>query len=392
MNQTASAANSSRMASLDLLRLLAALAVVFFHYCFRGKIAGDLDSGYAAAAPFAIYGYLGVNLFFLISGFVISWSAEGRNWQEFSVARFVRLYPGFLVCMTATFVVLAIARDPRFPTDLLTYAANLSMFAPAFGRLAMDGVYWSIMLEIVFYGWFAALIFAGVYPRRKLTIVAVWLAVSALNETLLGSGALRILLVTAYAPFFASGILAYHLVSRGRSPQVLALLAASFLLSCKTITFSQNWMIAHLGVAPSYLHLVAANVAVHAIFAGAILLRSVVRPSPTILMLGGLTYPLYLLHQFIGYILLNALAPHIGKYAAFMLVLAGMLIASFLVWRFVEMPVRKPLIKGLMSVMTRLTAGSRLQLHRYFIPTGQISASPAAQEARSLDRFAGPES
>ncbi len=391
MNTRTSEPNSSRMASLDLLRLLAALAVVFFHYCFRGAIAGDLDSGYPAAAPFAIYGYLGVNLFFLISGFVISWSAEGRNWQEFSVARFVRLYPGFLVCMTVTFIVLAIARDPRFPTDPLTYIVNLSMFAPAFGRLAMDGVYWSIMLEIVFYGWFAALLLAGVYPRRKLTIVAIWLAISALNELFIGSGALRIVLVTAYAPFFASGILAYHLVSRGRSPEVLTLLAASFLLSCKTIVFSQSWMIAHLGVAPSYPQLVAANAAVHGIFAGAILLRSVVPASATILMLGGLTYPLYLLHQFIGYILLNGLAPHIGKHAAFIVVLSGMLIVSFVVWRYIEMPVRKPLIRRLMSIMNHLTAGYRLQPHRYFIPTGPISTSPAAQEARSLDRFAGPE-
>jgi len=82
---------TARLASLDLLRLVAALAVVLFHYLFRGGITGDLDVEYAAAAPFAIYGYLGVSLFFLISGFVIAWSAEGRTWQEFAVARFARL-------------------------------------------------------------------------------------------------------------------------------------------------------------------------------------------------------------------------------------------------------------------------------------------------------------
>jgi peptidoglycan/LPS O-acetylase OafA/YrhL len=378
------------MASLDLLRLLAALAVVFFHYCFRGKIAGDLDDGYPAAEPFAMYGYLGVNLFFLISGFVISWSAEGRHWQEFSIARFVRLYPGFLVCMTATFVVLMIARDARFPTDLLTYAANLSMFAPAFGRLAMDGVYWSIMLEIVFYGWLAALIFVGVYPRRRLTIVAIWLAISALNEIFVGSAALRIVLVTAFAPFFASGILAYHLISRGCSPGVLALLAASFLLSCRTIVFSQNWMMTHLGAAPSYPQLVAANIAIHVIFVGAIMLRSVLRPSTTMLMLGGLTYPLYLLHQFVGYILLNALAPHVGNHAAVILVLVGMFIASFLVWHFIEMPVRKPLMQRLMTIMSRLTVGYRVQLHRYFTPQGRLEHQRIAQEACFVPSIASP--
>jgi peptidoglycan/LPS O-acetylase OafA/YrhL len=105
---------------------------------------------------------------------------------------------------------------------------------------------------------------------------------------------------------------------------------------------------------------------VHGIFAGAILLRSLITPSWTVLMLGGLTYPLYLLHQFIGYISLKALTPHIGKSTAVIVVLAGMLFASFLVWRFVEAPIRKPLIRALMSVMSRLASSLRLHGPRIF--------------------------
>ena len=86
-----------RITTLDLLRLVAALAVVGFHYFFRGAAAdGYLNVAYPSVATVAIYGYLGVNLFFLISGFVIAWSAEGRSWQAFAVARFARLYPGFV--------------------------------------------------------------------------------------------------------------------------------------------------------------------------------------------------------------------------------------------------------------------------------------------------------
>jgi peptidoglycan/LPS O-acetylase OafA/YrhL len=347
--------NSSRLASLDLLRLVAALAVVAFHYLFRGPIAGDVDVGYAAAAPFAIYGYLGVSLFFLISGFVIAWSAEGRTWQEFAVARFVRLYPGFLVCMTVTFVVLSIANDPRFPTNVSTYAANLSMFARAFRRPSMDGVYWSIMLEIVFYGWIALLILAGAFQRWKLAIVAIWLAVSAANEFFLGSSAVRILLITGYAPFFAFGILSQQIVAKGRSPMALILLAMAFLLSCQTIRFDQGWMQEHYSASIPYPALFVANGLVFGIFAGAILIRSMVAPSKIVLMLGGLTYPLYLLHQYIGYISLNALAPLVGKNAAFFLVVATALLASFVIWRFIESPIRKPLIRALLSGMDRIS-------------------------------------
>lgn len=371
---------SSRMASLDLLRLIAALSVVFFHYCFRGEVTGDLDAGYPAAAPFAIFGYLGVNLFFLISGFVISWSAEGRTWEEFAIARFVRLYPGFLVCMTLTFGVLLIARDHRFATSASTYAANLTMFAPAFGRLAMDGVYWSIMLEVVFYSWLAALMFTGAYHRRKLVIIAVWLAISAANELFIGNGALRVLFITAYSPFFIGGILAFHVVSKGPSASAILLLVLTFALSCRTIVFSQSWMQAHYGVALSYTALLYANATVHAAFVGAILLRSALKPSPTILMLGGLTYPLYLLHQFIGYILLNRLAPPLGSNAALGIVLVGMLLASYAVWRFVEVPIRKPLVMALRTAAARLRARlsqSSTDVHTETagVPTARTSAA-----------------
>jgi peptidoglycan/LPS O-acetylase OafA/YrhL len=109
----------------------------------------------------------------------------------------------------------------------------------------------------------------------------------------------------------------------------------------------------HYGAAVSYPALFVANLAVYGIFVGAILLRSTIAPSKMVLMLGGLTYPLYLLHQFTGYISLNALAPQIGKNAAFLVVLAGMLLASFLVWYFIETPIRKPLVRALMSLMSR---------------------------------------
>lgn len=349
----------ARMASLDLLRLAAALAVVLYHYLFGGAIAGSLDVEYPAAAPYAIYGYLGVNLFFLISGFVIAWSAEGRTWQEFAVARFARLYPGFLVCMTATFVFLVVAKDQRFPTDVATYIANVSMFARLFGRPSMDGAYWSIMLEILFYGWVAVLIFAGAFQRWKIPIAAIWLAISASNEFFFGNMAIRILFITHYAPLFAAGILAEDMVARGRSPAAFLLLAVAFLVSCQTMMFSHNWMQEHFGAAISYPALLAANIVVYGVFAGAILLRSMIAPSKTVMMLGGLTYPLYLLHQYIGYISLNALAPHVGRDAAFVAVLAGVLLASFLVWRFIETPVRKPLVRALMSGIYRLAPASQ---------------------------------
>lgn len=350
---------TSRMTSLDLLRLMAALAVMLYHYLFRGAIAGNLDVSYPYAAPYAIYGNLGVNLFFLISGFVIAWSAEGRTWQEFVVARFARLYPGFLVCMTATFLFLVVAKDQRLPTDAATYIANLTMFARIFGRQSMDGVYWSIMVEILFYGWVAMLMLAGAFQRWKLLIVAVWLAVAAGNELVFANTAIRLLFITDYAPFFAGGILAEDLVARGRSPAALLLFAGALLLSYKTMVLPQAWMQEHYGVSLSPADLVVANTVVFGIFVCAVSFGRIIRPSRLIVILGGLTYPLYLLHQYIGYISLNALVPYVGKNVAFLVVSGGVLLASFLVCRFIETPVRRPIVRALTPWLYRLAPAAQ---------------------------------
>ncbi|MEP6567835.1 MAG: acyltransferase, partial [Mesorhizobium sp.] len=310
-------ARQNHIATLDLLRLAAALAVVFYHYFFRGA-AGDgyLAEGYPSVAPFAIYGYLGVNLFFLISGFVIAWSAENRRWEQFAVARFVRLYPGFVLCMTITFAIIVATGTPLFPASPGQYVANLSMFPPALGQPFMDGVYWSIALELIFYGWVTLALFTGVFQKWKLPLICTWLLISALNELFVGSGAVRLLFITEFGPFFAAGILVQHIHAHGRSTAALLLLAAAFLISCFTLSVTQQWMIGHYGIAVSSGHLVVANIFMHAMLTGAVLLRGRVRPSALMLALGGLTYPLYLLHQNIGYLVINATAPLVGKWVA----------------------------------------------------------------------------
>ena len=349
--RTTPAAN--RLATLDLLRVIAALAVVAFHYLFRGAAGAPLlDVAYPQAAPIAIYGYLGVNLFFLISGFVIAWSAEGRDGVSFGIARFTRIYPGFVACLLVTFLVLVAAGDPRLPATLPQLGANLFILSPALGQPFMDGVYWSIVLELVFYFWVALALLLGVFERWKLHLVAGWLVICVLNEFVLGSGALRLALVTEFGPWFAGGILLHHIHSRGFSVSAALLLAASFLLSFAMLPITAGWMDEAYGVAVPPAGLVIANIAVHGLLVGALLLNDRVPATPLLVTAGALTYPLYLLHQNIGYVVIARLEPLVGKWPAAALALTGVLLASWCVWRFVEGPLRRPLARLLSRVVT----------------------------------------
>lgn len=350
----ATAARAGRMASLDLLRLIAAVAVAAFHYLFRGPIAdGYLTVSYPEAAPLAIFGYLGVRLFFLISGFVIAWSAEGRDVVSFALARFVRLWPGFAICMAITFVVMATAAHPAFPVTWAQFVANLTMFAPAFGQPFMDGAYWSIVLEIVFYFWVALAVLAGLFDRRRLELVAAWLVVAVANEFVVGSEALRNLFVTEYAGFFAGGILAYDMMARGRRPEALALFAAAFLFSAASLFSGRAWMLEHYGEALSPLALVVSAFAVYAIFLGALAVD--IRPSRATALLGALTYPLYLLHQHVGYALIEAFAPHIGRWPA----VGATFVIAFAAAGFVVVALERPAQAWLKPRLALLTASVR---------------------------------
>ena len=89
-------AKRRRINEIDFLRFVAALSVVLFHYSFRGHAADDLSvMPYPVLETVARYGYLGVDLFFLISGFVILMTASSGSLKDFVISRAVRLYPAF---------------------------------------------------------------------------------------------------------------------------------------------------------------------------------------------------------------------------------------------------------------------------------------------------------
>ena len=180
----------SRFALLDLLRLFAALMVVAFHWLFRGHASGQQLTAFPDAGKLAVYGYIGVNWFFVISGFVIAWTAEGRTAVNFAVLRFARLYPGYLACMTITFLMTVSYNWQQFSTGWIDWLANSTMFAPILGREFMDGAYWSIVVDIVFYGWVFIGLATGLWSRR-IPIAAFWLALSLANMVAIKSEALR---------------------------------------------------------------------------------------------------------------------------------------------------------------------------------------------------------
>ena len=142
------------------------------------------------ASGISQYGYLGVSLFFMISGFVIAYSAEGRAPLEFAAARFARLYPAHMAAVTLTFIVTLLFGAPVFSASLGQFLANLTMFAPRSVRNSWTGPIGRSCLKLIFYAWVFLLLALGFSTRRASASFCAGCC-RLVNELLLGIKPLR---------------------------------------------------------------------------------------------------------------------------------------------------------------------------------------------------------
>lgn len=315
---------------LDLLRLASALAVIAFHYAFRGEAAGEMPALDLPAAieGMAQYGYLGVSLFFIISGYVIAFSAENKSWVEFASSRFARIYPTFILMMTASAGVIALFGAPHFDMSLAKYAANLVILPKLFGQEFVDGAYWSIVMEIIFYGWIFLLIVLGQIDRL-VRILPFWLLLSLLNETILNNEALRLAAITEFSGFFSLGIIIY-MARNGWRPGLFLLFMAAFTLSVFTSLKGAAWAQAAYHQFYSGGVVVILVVAMVGLFFAAVNLRVEGRAARIATLLGGVTYPVYLLHQNVGYIAIPRVAQVLPDGMAVLATVSAVLLACLL--------------------------------------------------------------
>ena len=360
----AMATTRGRVETLDLLRAIAVLAVLMFHYCFRGAAGDQTFTAVAlpALAPYAKYGSLGVQLFFVISGFVIAYSAEQRSATEFAIARFARIYPGFLACMSLTFVMTLAFGAPRFQATFGQWLANYLIAAPALQQPFMDGAYWSLVYEMTFYAWVAALIMLGWFRRYIDVVIIVWMAIAVINHELHSSALLRAFL-TDQSGFFAAGLVLYEMYRGRRDITIKLLLALSTVVAIGQSMDLMQWGRVHLHVVLS--DWVAAGVSVAAVAAVGLALR--VRRLPIapniILAIGGVTYPIYLLHQHIGYIVFNRLAGALPAWLIVIMTASAVVLLAWMLWRYVERPGQRLLKRALSQIAAQL--GGALAMQRF---------------------------
>lgn len=350
----------TRFRMLDGLRFLAALMVMAYHYMGREQVfwGEPVRDVFPGVSPFAAYGALGVQLFFVISGFVILMSAEGRGIGAFVASRVSRLYPAYWFGVLATTALTVwIAPDLFDGVSLPQVLLNLTMTQEGFGVQSIDGVYWTLWIELLFYVLIALFLLAGITERRILVLAVAWPLAGAVAQLLAMPVAAGVL-SASFSPLFATGMLIYLIRSRGHSRLRWAGLALTVLLAVyQTVTgFLAGTMSQDTERDLSPL----VGAAIVLVLIGLVMLVTLTplaaRGPRWLVLAGALTYPVYLLHEHWGWWVLSWASPMAGKWGAVALAAGISIAAAALVERFVERPLRPLLSRGVKACFPRPAA------------------------------------
>ena len=297
---TAASANPPRLHSIDALRFLAAAGVVVYHFIVRWTNVWGKDPGdrFADAGPVIMYFALAPELFFVVSGFVILWTAWGRSVPQVVASRLARVYPAYWAALALTSVLLLVIWPQGKRISLAEVAVNVTLLQEAFGLRNVDGVYWTLWTELRFYLLIAVFAAIGFTRRRVILFAAAWPPVALVVDAL-GWGLGSTLLISRYAPFFAGGMLLYLIYRDGHGRLLWALVGLNAALALYTTVPAQLATLRRVtAFEPNAVVLGVLVVGLFAAVAATAMTRLRDVQWPFLAVLGALTYPLYLIHQF----------------------------------------------------------------------------------------------
>ncbi len=317
------ATDNQRLTMVDALRGIAAMAVCWNHFTSGDAIAGALKSS-------GRLGWLGVEVFFVISGFIIPYSLYRsgyriRNYATFLLKRIIRLDPPYLVTIAVILAsglglaVLPIARPPNFEFSFAQLALHLGYLNAFFDYRWLNPVFWTLAIEFQYY-LLAGLLFFAIADRSLPVRMAAFAALAVLAFVIRDDR-----WVFHYLFLFMLGMIVFQ-----RRVGLIGL--GQFLLMAALLSYGEwrleGYYIAGVGVATAFL----------------ICLYRAGVPA-LLLWFGQLSYSIYLLHipigskiEWFGLPFADTMAKQMALLAV---AVAATLLAAWLLHRYVERPAQR---------------------------------------------------
>ncbi|WP_369034347.1 acyltransferase family protein [Streptomyces adonidis] len=352
-----------RLYALDGLRLLAAIVVALHHYAgtwrvnqpdnlIWGQPVSDIMPNWFRISA---YGWIGVEIFFVISGFVICMSCWGRTPRQFFTSRVIRLYPAYwfaIIFTTAVVVALPGVWERKQGREILL---NFTMLQGGSGVSNVDLVYWTLWSELRFYLLFMAVVVTGLTYRKVVVFCCLWGAVAMIAPAA-GFQVLTLIVNPEGAWYFIAGLALYLMHRFGQDLLLWGIIAMAWLMGqlelghrIDTVEKVSSWRGSVLIFTVFLLVMVAVSLG----YTDRIRWKWLVTA-------GALTYPFYLMHYLVGTTVINRLRDTMDARLLVVSVIAGFLVLSWFVHKYVEAPLARIMKRGLDTSFARLRNASSM--------------------------------
>lgn len=341
-----SSSKQHRDDSIDAFRGVAIISVLLFHYLVRWDTPynnTDITNLSHSYPAWLTLGALGVQLFFVISGLVITMTViRSKSVIDFAIKRFSRLYPAYLFSMlliTGIFLVI----DPLgFRVGAKDFFIDLTMMGPILRARLVDGAHWSLTPEIFFYFWTAM---SWLVLKQRFWIGLILVSFLGLVGKYI-PGPAEAVFLAPYSPYFLAGVALWMAkIKDWRSSAILAIAAG----------------VLYAAYFPMLPHIDAPDWAKHLFLLGGLsaLTLSFLLNLPIrwawLAYIGRISYSLYLIHQNLGVTLIQFLK-YLGlsDIVAIGGVSALAIGAAHLMFNFVEQPGQKLFLMMGQKILTSM--------------------------------------
>jgi peptidoglycan/LPS O-acetylase OafA/YrhL len=354
---------------LDLLRFIAAGLVVSFHFGLfeRGARAAAHLRGIdqpIVLANWTHFGWVGVQVFFVISGFVIAFSSQKITARRFFLARFARLVPGVWVCAPISLLALQYFHHDAWRQNLAPFFS--SIFFDPFGPW-IEISYWTLGIEVAFYCAVLLIIICKKSGSLKTlgivigTISSLLSSIKFLTDLNIDSPfflwlnwfvneRISALLLVHHGQFFAIGILLWSLTVEKASSYKLReiawlaifVIAGAFQIWTQCSEYNDIYSTAYSPIVACAWWFASLAMIVMSVRFNNIFTRWGNRSKRAVLALGWMVFPLYLVNFNVGRVIFSSLEKHgVSLEPSVFLTCIVLLTLSLAITLFLERPLQK---------------------------------------------------
>lgn len=314
-----------RLELLDYGRFFASFIVVFFHYFYNGIQNGKINSITHIPVWSALceYGHFGVPFFFMISGYVIFFSIHNKSASDFLIARCIRLYPLYwLGLLFTTSFILIWGSVNGFSVTLKEFLVNITMLQDLVHIKNIDGVYWTLIYELKFYFVvFALMLFLS--ENRIHQAFRLW-PLAIIASVILHK---KLLVFNIDYCYFSLGV-SFGMLKLNQYKINYLVLGGNALLCFYHMYRTQSgdaYIVGTVFVALCIIYFFILNMK-----------RVASWQLPYSDALGKMTYPLYLVHAYFGYMFLSKFATEQNKFILYPLLILIVCLVSYVLSTYVD--------------------------------------------------------